>query len=241
MDSKPPCSTVSSPFSLPPLARGGWGGSHHAFRKLIRRLLLGLAFALLGLGFATWLMPTRILTPVAQFLDVSEPPRPVDFVLILNGDPETRPFAAAAMVKAGFAKTVLLTHQQLTLESGNVQSGGTLSEFELTRQVLLARGVPAADIQILPGEIGSSFDELKKLAEFLNERPEATVAVVTNYFHTRRSRWVLRRLLGEQADRVSFVGVPRERVDDATWWRSKMGCAIYLTEYPKFAYYWARY
>jgi uncharacterized SAM-binding protein YcdF (DUF218 family) len=210
-------------------------------RKLARRLLLGFAVALLFLGFVTWLMPTRILTPVAQFLDVSEPPRRVDFVLILNGDPETRPFAAAAMVKACLAKTVLLTHQQLTLESGNVQSGGTLSEFELTRQVLLARGVSANDIEVLPGEIGSSFDELKKLGEFLDDRPEATVAVVTNYFHTRRSRWVLRRLLGQRADKVSFVGVPRDKVDERRWLCSRDSCGVYLAEYSKLIYYWTRY
>lgn len=52
----------------------------------------------------------------------------------------------AALVHAGLAKKVLLTHQQLALESNNVQSGGTLSEFELTRQVLLARGVPKAPL-----------------------------------------------------------------------------------------------
>lgn len=213
----------------------------HWLRCLARLLALLLPVSLVTFALLAWLMPDRILAPIAAYLDVSEPPHAVDYVLVLNGDPETRPFAAAALVHAGLAKKVLLTHQQLALESNNVQSGGTLSEFELTRQVLLARGVPAPAIQVLPGEIGSSHDELKKLAGFLTEHPEATATVVTNGFHTRRSRWVLGRLLGDRANAVSFVGVPRDGVEASHWWRSKTGCAIYLTEYPKFLYYWARY
>lgn len=219
----------------------GQGTTRSRWIRVIRSLFFTMTAFVLVVACAAWLMPERVLTPVASYLDVSEPPRVVDYVLVLNGDPETRPFAAAALVHAGLAKKVLLTHQKLALESNNVQTGGTLSELELTRQVLLARGVAASAIAELPGEIGSSYDELKKLAAFLNEHPESTATVVTNGFHTRRSRWVLRRLLGDHADAVSFVGVPRDGVDDAHWWRSKAGCAIYLTEYPKLLYYWARY
>jgi uncharacterized SAM-binding protein YcdF (DUF218 family) len=210
-------------------------------RRLARRLFWACAALLLVLIAVTLLAPDRVLAPLGSFLDVSEQPRPVDYVLVLNGDPETRPFAAAALVHAGLAKQVLLTQQRLTLESNNVQGGETLSELELTRQILIARGVPADAIQILPGEIGSSYDELRKLVEFLTERPTATAAVVTNGFHTRRSRWVLNHLFGERANSVSVVGVPRDGVDETTWWRNKMGCAVYLTEYPKMLYYWICY
>lgn len=210
-------------------------------RRILKRFLAFCGIALLVLAIAAWLMPERILTPLAVYLDISESPRAVDYVLILNGDPDTRPFAAAALYKAGLAKEVLLTHQQLALESSNVQEGATLSEFELTRQVLLHRGVPESAIRVLPGEISNSFDELQTLARFLENQPEARVAVVTNYFHTRRSRWALSRVLGDRAESVCFVGVPRDGVDDKVWWRSKRGCAMYLTEYPKFLYYVIRY
>jgi hypothetical protein len=33
------------------------------------------------------LVPQVMLPPVARFLDVSEPPAAVDYVLVLNGDP----------------------------------------------------------------------------------------------------------------------------------------------------------
>ncbi len=190
---------------------------------------------------AAWLFPGVLLPPLAHYVDVSEPPRPVDYALVLNGAPDARPFAAAALVKAGLAREVLLTRQQLTLESANVQDGVLPSELELTRRVLAARGVPPAAVRVLPGEIGSTFDEARALAGFLAEHPDATAAVVTHGFHTRRARWAVRRALGDAAERVSFVGIPCDGVDVETWWRSSAGWWVYASEYAKLLYYRVRY
>jgi uncharacterized SAM-binding protein YcdF (DUF218 family) len=145
------------------------------------------------------------------------------------------------MVKAGLASEVLLTRQRLTLESGSVQDGAMLSEFEIIRRVLLSRGVSEKAIRVLPGEIASTADEARVLAEFLRGCPDKTVTVVTNGFHTRRARWVFRRMLGDRAGQVSFIGVPRDGVDEATWWRTPLGCGTYSSEYAKLPFYWVRY
>jgi uncharacterized SAM-binding protein YcdF (DUF218 family) len=187
------------------------------------------------------LAPHWVLPPLARWLDVSEAPRPVDYVLVLNGDPETRPFAAAALVRVGLARQVLLTPQRLTLESGSVREGAVLSELQITQGILKARGVPDTAVRVLPAEIGSTFDEAAALADFFQSQPDATVAVVTNGFHTRRSRRVFRRQLGDLAARVFFVGVPRDGVDEKTWWRTPQGCVVYASEYAKLLYYGIRY
>jgi uncharacterized SAM-binding protein YcdF (DUF218 family) len=187
-----------------------------------------------------WLAPHWTLAPLARYLDVSEAPQPVDYVLVLNGDPETRPFAAAAFVRAHLAGHILLTRQDPALESATVQDGKALSELELTRHILRARGVPDDAVQVLPGTIGNTLGEAQALAAFLDEHPDATVAVVTNGFHTRRARRLFTRFLHDRMDRVHFVGVPREGVNVNAWWRSKHGCAVYLSEYAKLAYYTVR-
>lgn len=208
----------------------------------LRRRLKWLVLLLLAGGILTiWLAPGWVLPPLARFLDVSQTPRPADYVLVLNGDPEARPFAAAALVRAGLAQEVLLTRQRLSMESASAQQGTMLSELELTRRILQARGVKPDAVHILPGEISATADEARELASFLADHPEATVLVVTNAFHTRRARMVFRRKLGEDAERVSFVGVPREGITDDSWWRTAHGCVVYLTEYPKLVYYWIRY
>jgi uncharacterized SAM-binding protein YcdF (DUF218 family) len=197
--------------------------------------------AVLGGLLLVFIAPGWVLPPLARYLDVSEEPGPVDYVLVLNGDPETRPFAAAALVKAGLARQVLLTRQRLALESNLVQGGAMLSELEITRGVLKARGVPEQAIRVLPGEISSTADEARVLAAFLKDEPEARVAVVTNGFHTRRARWIFRRALGEGGERIQLVGVPHEGVDEQSWWRTSLGCVLYVSEYAKLVYYRLRY
>jgi uncharacterized SAM-binding protein YcdF (DUF218 family) len=211
--------------------------------RRFRRWALRLTCLVLLAGLLlVWFAPGWVLPPLAHFLDVSQSPQPTDYVLVLNGDPETRPFAAAALVRAGLAREVLLTRQRLALESETVQEGVMLSELEITRQVLRHRGVPEESIRILSrGEITSTADEARELASFLATCPQATVTVVTNGFHTRRARMVFRRMLGQYAGQVFFVGVPREGINVDLWWQTSHGCGVYLTEYPKLAYYWLRH
>ena len=211
-------------------------------RKRLRWWLLRLtALALAGIVVVVVLAPQWLLPPLAHWLDVSQAPRPVDYVLVLNGDLETRPFAAAALVRTGLAKRVLLTRQKLSLESGSVRAGAVPSELEITRRILRVRGLPDEAVRVIPGEIGCTYDEAQALAAFLETEPEATVAVVTNGFHTRRAQWVFRRHLGPRAGSVSFVGVPRDGLNEETWWRTPEGCVTTTSEYAKLAYYWIRY
>src|SRR5207253_6650010 len=96
------------------------------------------------------LAPDWVLPPVARFLDVSQTPGPVDFVLVLNGDPEARPFAAAALVKVGLARAVLLTQPR---DLPSVRPGLVFSELDTNKKILQARGVAEKDTHVLPGDI----------------------------------------------------------------------------------------
>ena len=49
-----------------------------------------------------------LLPPMAYWLDVGGPPRRADYVMVLPGDANVRPFVAAALVKAGLAGRVLV-------------------------------------------------------------------------------------------------------------------------------------
>jgi uncharacterized SAM-binding protein YcdF (DUF218 family) len=210
-------------------------------KATFRWLKRGVCLAVLAGILVVWLAPVWVLPPVARFLDVSEPPQPVDYVLVLNGGPNTRPFAAAALVRAGLARTILLTRPSLALESASVQEGVTLPELEITKRVLKGRDIAEERVRILPGEVTSTADEASELAAFLETEPGATAAVVTNSFHTRRAQMVFARALGANAGRVSFVGVPQDDLDEDSWWRSPQGCTTYVSEYCKLPYYWLRY
>jgi len=155
-----------------------------------------------------------------------------------GGGNRTRPFVAAALVNAGLADQVLLCRDKPTL----VALDGLLPpEHEIDRQVLLMRGVPADRIILLDDEAGSTFDEAHALGRFLETRPDSSVVVVTTNFHTRRARWIIREVLGERSDGISFVAAPTDGFDESNWWHYEEGFQTYAMEYVKLPYYWARY
>lgn len=71
--------------------------------RRLRRYLLVLVAATVALAGASWargyLLPT-----LARWLDVGVAPQPADYLFVLPGGEDTRPFVAAALVKAGYAR-----------------------------------------------------------------------------------------------------------------------------------------
>jgi uncharacterized SAM-binding protein YcdF (DUF218 family) len=202
-------------------------------RRWLARIVLVLAVVL-----ALYLFRAPLLTALARFLDVSQPPEKVDYVLVLGGDVNVRPFVAAALYQHGLAGKVLVP----VMKPGPEElAEGTPPGHEVTRGVLRARGVAEADILLLDGEVTSTRDEAASLARFLEDHPSSSVAVVTTNYHTRRARGIFRKVIGDRAARLIFVAAPTEGFDSHDWWQSKTGAKIYLTEYTKLVYYTLRY
>lgn len=201
--------------------------------RVLSALLLGAVVMAL-----CWAASSRLLRAAAQWLDVGEYAQRADYVMVLNGAEDTRPFAAAAIVAGGWASRVLIAE---VAPSGNVIDGIVPPCHECNRTVLLKRGVAADRITILPGAAATTYDEAKALAAFLKNRPHARVLVVTNDWHTRRSRWVVARVLGDRADQIAFVSAPSDDFPLDAWWRSPMGFESILSEYLKLLFYAASY
>src|SRR5262249_2676833 len=121
------------------------------------------------------------------------------------------------------------------------QDGLVPPEHEIAKRVLILRGVPESAVIILPPECDSTFDEARALADFLDHEPHSTVAIVTAVEHTRRSRWIFSRVLGEKAARLRYAGVPNDGFNESNWWRFEKGLRIYSTEYVKLAFYMIHY
>jgi uncharacterized SAM-binding protein YcdF (DUF218 family) len=194
-----------------------------------RRWLRNLVVVVLLFGVA-FLMRSWWLPRVGRFLDVSEPPQKVDAVFVLGGGVTTRPFVAAALVKTGHAQRVLLATIRAPYFT---KEGPGIGEHEISKKVLLLRGVPADQIDILPGECNSTENEANVLARYLDEHPQTRVAVVTNDYHTRRTRLLIGRAVGDRISQISFVAAPTEGFDADDWWQTETGAVTYTTEYLK--------
>jgi len=205
--------------------------------KSPRRCVLALLAAGLVVG-ALWLGRERLLRAMYDWLDVGEPVHRAECALVLPGGSETRPFVAAALVKAGVARQVLVPRNGASpAETGRVLP----PSHEIIHRVLTLRGVQERDIVILGGQSNSTFGDMEALARFVESAPEARVLVVTDGFHTRRTRWTVARLLGEQAGHISVISAPTEKFRVDAWWQTDVGCTAIVGEYLKLAYYGLRY
>jgi uncharacterized SAM-binding protein YcdF (DUF218 family) len=111
-------------------------------------------------------------------------------IVVLSGGLPDRALAAAEIYRAGFTKEVWLTQP--------LQPGASMEDLHLpyageeqyNRMVLVAQGVPPANIRLLTPRILNTADELRAIAEALNQHPGARAIVVTSKAHTRRVRAV---------------------------------------------------
>jgi len=207
-------------------------------RSRCRRRRWLLLLAVVGSLLLLYAGRYRILVAAAHFLDVSEPPQATDYVMMLGGDEQVRPFVAAALVNAGLARKALVATIQL---SGDELDGISAPEHEIIRAVLVHQGVPREAIVILNSECATTFDEARALADFLHAEPQSSVTVVTSSYHTRRTRLILRKTLGERFANVRLVGAPTDGFDATNWWHFEIGRRFYVNEYLKLAFYLVRY
>ena len=201
------------------------------WRGIIRRSRV--VMAALFILAALYLGRVPILRAISNWLDIGEAPRTVDYALVLPGNEAGRPFVAAAMLRAGLAEKALILK---TEKSADVEDGTRIPPHEVAWRVLRKRGVISERIVLLESQSTSTYTDAVAMRDFLEQTPPTSMAVVTDDFHTRRSRWIFRRVLADRRDDLSFVSVPTDNFSKDNWWRSKDGFIIYALEYGKFAY-----
>ncbi len=198
----------------------------HRLRK--RTVVLALALFV----FAVVLLHRQLLPLALHWLDVGEAPRKTDAVYVMLGETDVRPFIGAALVKAGYAKEVVfakfepvgLTRQQRP-------------EHLVYRDIMIKRGVPESSIRILDHAVVNTFTETEAIGSYIRENPEATLTVVTNHYHTRRTRWSVRHHLGDQARRVHYVSAPHDDFGHNDWWLHMRGFDYVMIECIKLTAY----
>jgi uncharacterized SAM-binding protein YcdF (DUF218 family) len=204
----------------------------------MKRLATLLLFLLVVALTTLYLTRDKALPFAATWLDVGQSPEPCDYILALPGDPHVRPFVAAALVNANIAQKALIVE---TAHGPDVADQIRIPGHELTRKIYLQRGVAAHRITTLHGSSVSTFSDIETLATIFDKEPDARVAIVTSFYHTRRTKWVCRRVLPESALQIQVISAPVEWFQANNWWHSGVGVVAVLLENIKFALYVARY
>src|SRR6185369_9613819 len=186
----------------------------------------------------SWVAGGAALALAGRWLDIGQVPQATQYVLVLPGGSDTRPYVAAALLKAGFAQEALLLRCK---PNSDDLAGAYPPSHEIERRVLVARGVSPERIHVLETQTVTTFSDAECLRTFLTEQSSQTATVVTNDFHTRRARFSFHLAFGKQVDQLHFVSAPTDCYSAANWWRHKRGLAVYGGEFLKLTFYWFRY
>lgn len=199
------------------------------------RWVVGICGALLVLGVAGYVLREPILRGLARSLTVNDAAGPADFLYLLGGDVNTRPFHAARLYHQGVAPLIVVPRPQ---DRPAVERRFYPNDADVAVRILQAQSVPDSAITMLriPGGVTSTQDEGRLLRRYLRTHPARRVVVVTSAWHTRRARWTLRRELDGVRVDLRMAAAPDDRFDESNWWRREAGFLAYVTEMLKFVH-----
>ena len=213
------------PFEHVPLRRGvlaspGRTNRSHLVTAVIAILALAGAFVAPQLG--TW-------------LSVADEPAPAPVTFLSYGVSIRRGAldAAVGRVRTGETARVVLG----ALNSRDAEYYVTPHSSDLAREYLVARGVPADQIEVMPS-VSSEWDEGHQLRAVASRLGTSGIEAYAPDFRARRTRGVLRRILEGTGVAVRVVAVPDVEVRLARWWETRPGLNVIYNEYPRLGYYW---
>ncbi|HMC90549.1 MAG TPA: YdcF family protein [Gemmataceae bacterium] len=183
---------------------------------------LVLLLALLSLCGVLYLLRQPLLRAAGEFWVVNEPLEAADAILLLSDDNylADRAVRAAELYHAGWAPRVVASGRQLRRYAGI---------SELMRRDLLERGVPANSVVVFPHTSDSTREEAQALGRLVVERGWRRVVVVTSNYHTRRARYIFRRVF-PPAVQVRVTPARDTYYDPDGWWHSRQGVKIFFRE-----------
>ena len=183
--------------------------------------------------YGIWHTRFQWLPMVATSLDISDPLKPAQAVVILPGSEETRPHIAAGLMKAGYADFAFIPETQVN--SGAPEIRG-IASTKNNRRILTQRGIAEDRIVTLNGVSDSTYGDAIALERYFQHAKAVDVIIVTNAFHSRRARWAFRHVLPEHQSHLRFYSAPNG-FDANCWWTDRQGRYDVLTEWAKLVCY----
>jgi uncharacterized SAM-binding protein YcdF (DUF218 family) len=198
---------------------------------------VGAILLLVALVAGVWLERAPLLRGMADLWIVSDPSTPADVVAVLGGGLNERPFAAAALYKAGLANKIIVS--QAFQE--RYTKLGLPGHTELNYLVLLKLGVPEAAIGTFGQENASTDDEAIALRAWAAEHRVSRIIIPTEIFFSRRARWIFDREFVGSAVVLEIAAFEPSKYFRAEWWKSNGGIIDFQNEFMKYLYYRIKY
>ena len=175
-----------------------------------------------------------IFSAAAHVWAVSDQVQHADAAVILGGEYETRPAAAAQLYENGDVKQILVS-------TAGYDDTGMAQAEDINRAELIRLGVPASAIVDFAGGLSNTYEEACALALWAEHNGVHRLVVPTEMFPSRRVRWILRRELGKRQIDVRVVTVSPTFYNFDNWWKRQSAPSDFAGEIMKYLYYRVRY
>src|SRR6266481_3664234 len=187
----------------------------HANPGELGGIFLNLIILLFLLIFCAVLYLVRrpILRFTAESWIIEDPLDKADAIIVLGDDNfyADRATRGAELFREGKAPVIVASGRRLRPNAGMA---------ELMEHDLVERGVPRDKIVRFAHDADSTLEEAQALARFAKERKWRSVIVVTSNFHTRRTRYIFRRVF-PQGMEVRIASARDGDFDPERWWEKR--------------------
>jgi len=188
------------------------GHSRTSERGRIFLNLLILLFFLL-FCFVLYLVRRPILRFTAESWIVEDPLDKADALIVLGDDNfyADRATRAVQLFREGKAQVIVASGRRLRPNAGVA---------ELIEHDLVERGVPKDRVLRFTYDGDSTLEEAEALVKLVTQKKWRRVIVVTSNYHTRRARYIFRRVF-PQGMQVSVASARDGDFDPGHWWEKR--------------------
>lgn len=172
-----------------------------------------------------------LLVAMGSFLIYGDRLERSDAVVALGGGSEGRVAEAVSLVLDHYGQWLILT------EPGEIEPGGGMGS-RFFRSVAIEEGLSEHAIFITDGTQGSTHDEAVAVMQLMQKHKMNSVIVVTDPFHTMRTRIIFRDVFRGSGLEMRVHPVQDHWYRGGTWFLSRAGWANTLREYAKLIGYW---
>ena len=188
-------------------------------------------FTLIILGSAILIVLALLgelaLTAAGGLLIVADPIKHSDALVVLSGADQLRLGEAVRLYKENYAERIILT------ETDETYPGLDASYSQVRRQELASQGIPLEAILVTKKSAQSTVDEARVVRDLMQANEWKSCIVITDPYHTFRTRLIFRRELSGTGLRVRVHPVSNHWYRSPTWWTTAQGREVTLLEYTK--------
>jgi len=170
-----------------------------------------------------------ILRGIGAVLIYADPLEDADSVVALSGDAGDRVTEAAWLYEHQYADYLFITYTDEPARDALIRSAQSA-------------GIPGERVIVTEMQVSNTVDEARAIKALAEERAQDSLIIITDPFHTLRTRIIFRKELQGSGIAIQVRPVVGHWYRSTTWWRTAEGRRYTLEEYLKILlYYFGRY